>query len=150
MSKKYFTVNVPVQDLKEALMKVINSPHKDLISSIIIESLEDSPKGLQHVYISLSGLRELPRFKYGDTVLVNTDYISTYRVDKSRFKEGEDLHEGKLICTVVETDVKKTDSICVTFDAYDSGASTTKHSIEMWLDPDLHKMVLLIKDFPID
>jgi hypothetical protein len=121
MEDDYFTVNISVSDLEVALANIINSPHKKIIAEAIISNLKHTPKGCSHVYMSLCGVKEISPFKIGDHVLIKLDYIPGWRIDKTKFVEGDNLFQGKVKGVVVGVDITESDPVKVEFQAVPSG-----------------------------
>lgn len=147
--EKYFKVSVSVDDLQAALINIINSTHKKLIAEVLMTNLKNTPKGYSHLYMALSGVRETSPYKIGDNVLLKMDYLPGWRIEKKRFVEGEDLHQGKVKAIVTDVDLTKEDSIKVEFMAYTSpDPNEGKKLMDEWMKKEY--MTKSDFDFPIE
>ena len=147
--EKYFNVSISVDDLQAALSNIINSTHKKLIADVLITNLKNTPKGYSHLYMALSGVKETSPFKIGDSVLLKTEYLPGWRVEKKRFVEGEDMHQGKVKATVIDVDVTRDETVQVEFMAYTStDPEAKKEKMEYWMKKEY--MTKSDFDFPIE
>lgn len=115
MENDYFTINISVSDLEIALANIISSPHKKIIAEAIVSNLKNTPKGCAHVYMGLSGVKETSPFKVGDNVLIKLDFIPGWRIDKTKFVEGDNMFQGKVKGVVINVDITKSDPLKVEF-----------------------------------
>jgi hypothetical protein len=136
------------EDIKDILKRNISSCNKELISNVIIDNLSTTEVGLEQLYLALLGIEKTSEFAVDDNVLCDFVFLSTWRFDRTLFKENVDIIKGQVKCVVVEIDMTKESSVCVSYQAYKDSSATEKTTFTDWIKPGILKLVQL--DFPID
>ena len=78
--KTHISVDIAVEDIRAALKKLICSDHSQLIGDVIIDNLLETDVGVKQLYLAMSGVREILKFKALDEVYIKYDYLYTSRI----------------------------------------------------------------------
>lgn len=90
MSKKTFNIEISIDTLKKRIEKVFVSskePHAKLLSKMIMANLTETEVGIKQVFLAFLGIEETIPYMVGDNIIVNSDYLPTWRWNKERMKE---------------------------------------------------------------
>lgn len=99
--KDHILVKVPVNGIRESLVKIISSEHARLITNVIIEQLNHTEIGLDKLYMALSGVPFTYRFNILDEVWVNIDHLPGWRMNKDAMVKANLLKNNAYIkCTI--------------------------------------------------
>lgn len=75
---------INLETLKIHLSKMIDSPHRELISQVIIAHLVKTEVGINHLVLACAGIEPLFKYKVGTDILVNVDKLHSWKIDKGK------------------------------------------------------------------
>lgn len=146
--KKYITINVSVDSLKNTLKKLLTkSAHSNLIADVIINSLEHSEVGLEHLHNAFSGIEPHTVLKIGDDVLVSFSDLHTWRMNKTNMIAAGLIKKGNMVqAEVLDIDLYKSASIQISYTKLDDAGTTDKDT--MWINST--QLTVVTEEFPED
>ena len=123
------------REVKEALGRVINSPHKELIVDTIMQYLTGSNKSLGSTSIdnmskALMGVVPTVPFKLFDKVWVKVHDLPTWRMDLVRMRAEKLIFQDKVQAVVCRADPYMAPPVEITYYAYKLGEKDL--SLETW------------------
>jgi len=102
---KDIAVQISYAELRQLLKKVLNTPHAELLSHVIMGNLDTSSHGLEQTYKAIQGIsNELP-WKAGQHVLVKKDGIYNSMIDWTKMEEQGLIHQGYMKGIISKVDV---------------------------------------------
>lgn len=131
IKRDHIFVKITVEEIKEALHKVIKSEHAHLISNTIVEQLSFTEVGIDKLYLSLNGIKQSYKYNVLDEVWVKVDQLPSWRMNKDIMKENgmifndyikcmiTAIHPNKGHCYVVRFEVMKDSTKEKSFEEYD-------------------------------
>ena len=102
--EKIINVNVSYSEIRLLLKKVLNTPHAELLSHVIMGNLDVSSHGLEQTYKALQGIsNELP-WKAGQHVLVKKEGVYNSQIDWNKMEEQGHVHQGYFKAVISKVD----------------------------------------------
>jgi len=129
-SKETIQISIRVSDLEERLYKLLREhPHGRLITRKIIHNLEPTDRGIEHLFLALSGVEAKSPYKVGDKVYIQYRNASVYRFDRDKMNEAGMLYTKSgstdvyLLAEVVEIDMRKDYGVKLKYDGLDASGN---------------------------
>lgn len=131
--REYVDIRVTTEQIKKTLKDMIkqDNPHRNLIVDIIIDGLGETEIGLSLLYNSFSGVAPSVHVKVGDDVLVKYENLPTWRMNRDKMEEANQMEKGFVKCVVNEINLNRNESIIVNFQAYDDKNNITPTTYSM-------------------
>jgi len=126
MSNKTVTVSLKASDIKQLLIKSLNTSNKDMLLDTIIDYLSDTEKGLEAIYKASLGITDVFAYKILDKVWVHKYTLSTYMVNEATMKEKGLWKDDYILCEITDINPKKTEPYQLKFTYYDKPDSEPK------------------------
>lgn len=101
------TVNVELSyaEIRQLLKKILNTPHAELLSHVIMGNLDESHHGIIQTYKAMHGItNELP-WKAGQHVLVKKEGIYNSSIDWAKMEEQGYVHQGYMKGIISKVDI---------------------------------------------
>lgn len=137
--KDKIVIEVPLDTIKKAFGKVINSENAPIIVDAIVKHLQETDLGLEDLYFSLMGVERTFKYKVLDKVWVNIEHLPSWRIDKVKSEAaGLILREKFIKCTVVEIQPLVRSCYRVEFEAIPTGKDEPKLEEYMLAEYSLH------------
>lgn len=104
--KKVTECRVDIEQLHKHLCSLINSPNRKEIAEVIITHLANSEVGINHLVLSMAGMRPMYKYNVGTRVIVDISDLSSWRINKEKTRElsKKDIYG---YCRAIITDVDK-------------------------------------------
>lgn len=103
--EKQIAVQISYAELRQLLKKVLNTPHAELLSHVIMGNLEVSSHGLEQTYKAIQGItNELP-WKAGQHVLVKKEGIYNSSIEWTKMEEQGLIHQGYMKGIISKVDI---------------------------------------------
>jgi hypothetical protein len=138
--KSYVDVRIEVEEVRAALKKIIRSDFNNLIAEVIIDNLNETEVGISQLYLAMSGVRKLPRFKVLDEIYAEVPSLASWRMDKSRMETEKMLFQGKVKCKITDINLQRRDSYHVEYTFLDNKLGSTPIKDTYWLNEDKMKL----------
>lgn len=111
------TVNVELSyaEIRQLLKKILNTPHAELLSHVIMGNLDMSNNGIIQTYKAMQGItNELP-WKAGQHILIKKDGIYNSQIDWTKMEEQGYLHQGYMKGIILKVDIYAYSPITIEF-----------------------------------
>lgn len=101
------TVNVELSyaEIRQLLKKILNTPHAELLSHVIMGNLDASNHGIIQTYKAMHGItNELP-WKAGQHILIKKEGIYNSSIDWTKMNEQGYIHQGYMKGIISKVDI---------------------------------------------
>lgn len=112
---KDVTITVTIDQIKQALQKLIKSEHSKLIANVIVDNLSVTDRGLSQLYNAFTGVQDICPYKIGQEVLVDVHALSSWRFDKKAMKDANIIINDKIKCSITDIDMLRNTCIHVKY-----------------------------------
>jgi len=112
---KTVTFKLTTDEIEASLSKMIGSPHCKLLSSIIINNLEKTDRGLHQIVKAFAGVQEVSKYKVLDTLMVPWEDLSTWKMNEDAMIKDGLIIKGHVECVIFKIDPFKNENLYVRY-----------------------------------
>ena len=102
--EKSINVQISYSEIRLLLKKLLNTPHAELLSHVIMGNLDTTSYGLEQTYKAMYSItNELP-WKAGQNILIKRENIYNSQVDWIAMQEKGYIHQGYVKAVISKVD----------------------------------------------
>lgn len=102
--QKSINLEISYSEIRNLLKKLLNTPHAELLSHVIMGNLDTTSFGLEQTYKAIHGIsNELP-WKAGQNILIKKEYTYNSQIDWEAMQDKGYLHQGYVKAVITKVD----------------------------------------------